>query len=191
MDALDVEMSIAEGEQALQALITFARESAGKLEAHEAEQGIFKRLLPIGLAAMQRYVAERGTGDVGSAITRADGEMLPRQTQLRGRDYCSSFGTFKVARTGYRTSGAPGIFQLDAQVNLPARCDSYFLQEWMTVFAVEPPFQESAGLFEPRFDLEVAERVLMEVAKEASEDDESFSAHRPVPPAESAESASS
>ena len=53
MDALDVEMSIAEGEQALQALLTFARESAGKLEAHEAEKGIFKRLLPIGLAAMK------------------------------------------------------------------------------------------------------------------------------------------
>jgi len=53
MDALDVEMSIAEGEQALQALLKFAREEAGTLEAHEAEKGIFKRLLPIGLAAMK------------------------------------------------------------------------------------------------------------------------------------------
>ena len=57
MDALDVEMSIAEGEQALQALLKFAREEAGTLEAHEAEKGIFKRLLPIGLAAMKRYFA--------------------------------------------------------------------------------------------------------------------------------------
>ena len=48
MDALDVEMSIAEGEQALQALLQFAQEQAGTLEAHEAEKGIFKRLLPIG-----------------------------------------------------------------------------------------------------------------------------------------------
>jgi hypothetical protein len=186
MDALDVEMSIAEGEQAFQALITFARESAGKLEAHEAEKGIFKRLLPIGLAAMKLYFARRGTGDVGPAITRADGEMLPRQTQLRGRDYLSLFGKFKVARTCYRTPGEPGIFPLDAQVNLPERCDSYFLQEWMTLFEVEHPFQESAGLFEPLFDLKVAESVLMEVAQEASEDYESFYAQRPVPPAERA-----
>ena len=184
MDALDVEMSIAEGEQALQALITFARESAGTLEAHEAEKGLFKRLLPIGLAAMKLYFAQRGTGDVGPAITRADGELLPRQTQLRGRDYCSIFGKFKVARTCYRTPGEPGIFPLDAQVNLPERCYSYFLQEWMTLFEVEHPFQESAGLFEPLFDLDVAESVLMEVAKEASEDYESFYAQRPVPPAE-------
>ena len=145
MDALDVETSIAEGEQALQALMQFARESAGKLEAHEAEKGIFKRLLPIGLAAMKLYFAQRGTGDVGPAITRADGVLLPREQTLRGRDYFSLFGKFAVARTCYRTPGEPGIFPLDAQVNLPERCYSYFLQEWMTVFAVEHPFKESAA----------------------------------------------
>src|SRR5512132_1656786 len=99
MDALDVETSIAEAEQALQALLQFAREDAGTLEAHEAEKGIFKRLLPIGLAAMKLYFAQRGTGDVGPAIMRADGAILPRQTHLRGRDYFSLFGKFKVART--------------------------------------------------------------------------------------------
>jgi hypothetical protein len=174
MEALDVETSIAEGEQALQALLQFAREYAGKVEAHEAEKGIFKRLLPIGLAAMQLYFAQRGTGDVGPAITRADGMLLPREQQLRERDYCSLFGTFAVARTCYRTPGEPGIFPLDAQVNLPERCDSYFLQEWMTVFAVEHPFQESAGFFAQLFDLDVAESVLREVAQEASQDYEGF-----------------
>jgi len=140
MDALDVETSIAEGEQALQALLKFASATAGKLEAHEAEKGIFKRLLLIGLAAMKLYFAQRGTGDVGPAVTRADGVLLPREQKLRGRDDFSLFGTFAVARTCYRTPGEPGIFPLDAQVNLPERCDSYFLQEWMTVFAVEHPY---------------------------------------------------
>jgi hypothetical protein len=46
MEALDVETSIAAGEQALQALIKFAGEHAGKLEAHEAEKGIFKSKNP-------------------------------------------------------------------------------------------------------------------------------------------------
>ena len=55
MDALAVERRRAEGEQALQALSTCARENAGKRAAHEAAQGIFKRLLPIGLAAMQQF----------------------------------------------------------------------------------------------------------------------------------------
>ena len=38
MDALEVERSLAEGEQALQALITFASERAGTREAHDAEK---------------------------------------------------------------------------------------------------------------------------------------------------------
>src|SRR5882724_368224 len=182
MDALDVEMSLAEGEQALQALLQFAREQAGTLEAHEAEKGIFKRLVPIGLAAMKLYFAQRGTGDVGPAVTRADGMILPREKPLRGRDYFSLFGKFAVARTCYRTPGEPGVFPLDEQVNLPERCYSYFLQEWMTLFEVEHPFKESAGWFEQLFDLEVAESVLMEVAKEAPQDFESFYAQRPLPP---------
>jgi hypothetical protein len=180
MDALEVEMSIAEGEQALQALLKFVTESADQLEAHEAEKGIFKRLLPIGLAAMKLYFAQRGTGDVGPAITQSDGERLPREKLLRGRDYFSIFGKFKVARTCYRTPGEPGLFPLDAQVNLPERCYSYFLQEWMTVFAVEHPFKESAGFFAQLFDLDVAESVLMEVAKEAPQDYEAFYAQRPL-----------
>jgi hypothetical protein len=184
MDALDVETSTAEGEQALQALMQFAMEYAGKLEAHEAEKGIFKRLLPIGLAAMKLYFAQRGTGDVGPAITRADGVHLLQEQALRGRDYFSLFGKFAVARSCYRTPGEPGIFPLDAQVNLPERCYSYFLQEWMTVFAVEHPFKDSAGLFEQLFDLDVAESVLMEVAQEAPENYEDFYAQRPVPPEE-------
>jgi hypothetical protein len=174
MDALDVERSIAEGEQTLQALLKFVSESAGQLEAHDAEKGIFKRRLPMGLAAMKLSFAQRGTGELGAAVTRADGMILPRETQWRGRDYCSLFGTFAVPRTCYRTPGEPGIFPLDAPVNLPERCDSYVLQEWMTVCAVEHPFTESAGWFEPLFDLDVAESVLMEVAKEAPQDDEDF-----------------
>ena len=140
MEALDVETSRAEGEQALQALIAFVRENAGQLAAHEAEKGICKRLLPMGLAAMKLYLAQRGTGDMGPAVTRADGMLLPREQKLRGRDYFSIFGKFKVARTCYRAPAEPGSFPLDAQVNLPERCYSYFLQEWMTVFEVEHPF---------------------------------------------------
>jgi hypothetical protein len=69
MEALEVEKSIAEEEPALQGLIKSAREHAGKLEAHEAEKGIFKRLLPIGLAAMQLSFTERGPGDVRPALS--------------------------------------------------------------------------------------------------------------------------
>jgi len=54
------------------------------------------------------------------------------------------------------------------------------------LFEVEHPFKESASWFEQLFDLELAESVLMEVAKEAPEDYEGFYAQRPVAPEERA-----
>jgi hypothetical protein len=118
MDALDVETSIAEGEQALQALLKFTSENAGKLEAHEAEKGIFKRLMPIGLAAMKLYFAQRGTGDVGPAVTRADRVLLPREQTLRGRDYFSLFGKFADL-----PAGRPGQPPQAVLLVLPAGVD--------------------------------------------------------------------
>jgi hypothetical protein len=184
MEAFEVEASIAEGEEALQALLSFVRETAGQLEAQEAEKGIFKRLMPLGLAAIRLYFAERGTGDVGPAVEREDGVVLPREGKLRERDYFSIFGKLAVPRTCYRAAGEPGLCPLDEQANLPERCYSYFLQEWMTLFAVEHPFQESAGWFEQLFDLELAESVLIEVAKEAPQDYEAFYTQEPPPAAE-------
>ena len=181
MAALDVERRRAEGTQALQALLKFVQEHADQLEAHEAEQGIFTRRLPIGLAALPRSFAQRGTGDVGPAVPRADGVCLPREQRLRGRDDVSLVGKFAVARTCDRTPGAPGDLPLDAQVNFPGRCDAYFLQEWMTGFAVEHPFQERSSWCEPLCDLEVAESVLIAVAQEAPADDEDCDAQRPTP----------
>ena len=120
MDALEVETSIAEREQALQALMQFARESALTLEAHEAEQGIFKRLRPLGLAVMKLYVAQLGTGDLGAALTRADGMMLPREKPLRGRDYCSRFGKFAVARTVTARPEKPGASHWTRRLTFPS-----------------------------------------------------------------------
>jgi hypothetical protein len=186
MEAFEVEASIAEGEEALQALLSFVREKAGQLEAQEAEKGICKRLRPLGLAALRLYFAERGTGDVGPAVERADGEVLLREGKLRARDYFSIFGKLAVPRSCYRTAGEPGIFPLDEQANLPERCYSYFLQEWMTLFAVEHPFKDSAGWFEQLFALELAESVLIEVTKEAHTDYDAFYTQEP-PPAQETE----
>ena len=163
MDTLDVETSIAEGEQALQALISLPGKCR-ELEAHEAEKGIFKRLLPIGLAAMKLYFAQRGTGDV-ERITRADGVAC--RGKATGAGLLLALRQVRGGPDLLPHAGETGIFPLDAQVNLPERCYSYFLQEWMTVFEVEHPFKESAGWFEQLFDLDVAESVLMEVAQEA------------------------
>ena len=58
-------------------------------------------------------------------------------------------------------------------MSTPKRCYSYVLPEGRTGFAVEHPCKARAGFCAPLFELDVAERVLREVATEAPEDDAS------------------
>ena len=93
MDALDVEMSIAEGEQALQTLPQFVREYAGTLEAHETEKGIFKRLLPDWVGGDEALLRPARDGRCGTGHPRGRWRALAaRDSKLRGRDYFSLFG---------------------------------------------------------------------------------------------------
>jgi len=130
---------------------------------------------------MKAYFAKRGTGEVGPTVVREDGVIFEREKRLRRRDYFSIFGKLPVPRSCYRTAGESGIFPLDERVNLPKRCYSYFLQDWMTQFGVEHPFDESAGLFEQLFDLHLSPSVLIEVAREAAEDHDAFYEARETP----------
>jgi hypothetical protein len=184
MYAYDTERTLAEGKCAVDTLFRFVEEHAHDLEAHEAEKSIFKLLLPVGLAGMKAYFAKRGTGDVGAEIRRNDGVVLKREGFLRERDYFSIFGKFDVPRSCYRTPGEEGVFPLDEQVNLPDRCYSYFLQEWMSLFAVEHPFREAGGLFGELFDLPIVESVVMGVTREADKNYDAFYQERAVPEAE-------
>jgi len=184
MYAYDTESTLAEGKSAVNDLFAFVEKAAGRLEAHEMERSIFKRLLPIGLAAMKTFFAERGTGDMGPQIRRDDGMDLDRESFIRSRDYFSIFGKFPVPRSCYRRPGESGVFPLDEQVNLPERCYSYFLQEWMSLFAVEQPFRETGTLFEDLFDLDIAESVVISVARDADKNYDEFYQARSTPESE-------
>ena len=56
--------------------------------------------MQVGLAAMKSYFATKGTGDVGKDLVLPDGTVATKADALRGRDYFSVFGKFKVPRTG-------------------------------------------------------------------------------------------
>jgi hypothetical protein len=62
---------------------------------------------------------------------------------LCGRKYLSVFGQVAVPRTVYRAYACPGVMPLDAQADLPERCYSYLLQEWMDHLSIREPFKES------------------------------------------------
>ena len=88
---------------------------APESEAYEMEQQIFSNVMKIGFIAMQCYFAAKGTGDIGSELCSENGDVLKRESGLRGKNYFSIFGKMKIGRICYRGNSGLGIFPLDAQ----------------------------------------------------------------------------
>ena len=145
MKALAVERSICEGEQEVKELFEFVTKNAGDLTAYQMEQHIFVKVMQIGLAAMKGYFAAKGTGDIGEQFVFDDGAVATKHRTFCGRDYVSVVGKFSVPRTVYRAYARPGVMPLDAQADLPERCYSYVLQEWMDHLSIRESFQEAEG----------------------------------------------
>ncbi len=126
MRAISTEKCITEGKLELQRLFEFVESNATEFKAYEMEKSIFKKILKIGLIAMQYYFSEKGTGDVGAELKLDSGKILKKESQLRPRDYFSIFGKLKVPRSIFRLEDYWSVMPLDAQADLPQRCYSYF-----------------------------------------------------------------
>ena len=181
MQAFSVEQSILEGEQSVKELFQFVQSHAAESEAYQMENTIFSRLQQVGLAAMKCYFAAKGTGDIGTELELAEGSVLKRERVLRGRDYFSVFGKLKVPRTCYRAVGHSGVMPLDAQANLPKRCYSYLLQEWMDLLSLREGFGESSVSLEKLLRVNVKASRLEVVNRESGTAYEQFYQQVEVP----------
>ena len=144
MSAYSIEEMLLEGQMEIKELFEFVRNNAEAMDAYSMEQGIFSRIMSIGLSAMKGYFAEKGTGDVGDVLKLADGTSLKKEKRLLWKNYFSVFGKFGVPRTCYRTKGLEGVMPLDAQANLPERSYSYLHQEWMDLLSIRDSFGEAS-----------------------------------------------
>jgi len=181
MQAFSIEQSIIEGENQVQDLFKFAENMSCSLDAYEMEKGIFVRLMNIGLSALKAYFASLGTGDVASELSLEDGTIMKKQPGLYGRDYFSVFGKIKIPRTCYRGENTSGIMPLDAKANLPERCYSYLLQEWMNVFNIRDSFSESKISLNKLMGLEISQSRFEVVSRESCINYDDFYAHKSLP----------
>jgi len=144
MFAYSIEEMVLEGRMEVNELFEFIRNNAGEMDAYTMEQGIFSRIMAIGLSAMKGYFAEKGTGDIGDVLELEDGTILRKEKRFLWKNYFSVFGKFGVPRACYRASGVDGVMPLDAQANLPERSYSYLLQEWMDLLSIRDSFGEAS-----------------------------------------------
>ena len=166
MQAFSMEESILNGNKQFNDLLEFVQNNASKLEAYEMEQYIFSYLMKIGKTVMQSYFAAKGTGDEGPELILEDGDILKRESGLRGKDYFSVFGKFKVPRTCYRREGRAGIMPLDARANLPHNCYSYLLQEWMDILCIRNTFEDSSVSLEKLLGVKVYSNRFESISRE-------------------------
>lgn len=121
---------------------------------------------------LQAHLERRGTGDVGPAIERREGDETARlgQRRLHERTVTSIFGEVLVTRTGYGAPECASIHPLDEQAALPSRRYSDELRRRLIVGVVQGPFeeaiervQEGTGVVIPKLS---AERMTAESARD-------------------------
>ncbi len=185
MRAISAEKCITEGKLELQRLFEFVENNATEFKAYEMEKSIFEKILKIGLIAMQYYFSEKGTGDVGPELKLESDKILKKESGLRPRDYFSIFGKLKVPRSSYRLEGYWAVMPLDAQADLPQRCYSYFLQEFMDFLSIRDSFDEAALSLKNFFGLDISASRFEVISQDTHTSYDEFYETKPIPAAES------
>jgi hypothetical protein len=165
-------------------------------EAHVEEQ-IQQRGREILRLLLEAHLRQRGTGDVGAAIrvfspapTDAGQDAALGQSAVRhgnrrrhGLTLRTGLGEVTLTRTGYAAAGARSVHPLDEQLQLPARCFSYPLQERLVRQAVQGPFAEAVADLERDTAVKLSKRSAEQVVAEAAVDFQAFYQQRqPVQP---------
>jgi hypothetical protein len=156
-------------------------------EAHVEEQ-IQQRGREILRLLLEAHLRQRGTGDVGAAIrvfspapTDAGQDAALGQSAVRhgnrrrhGLTLRTGLGEVTLTRTGYAAAGARSVHPLDEQLQLPARCFSYPLQERLVRQAVQGPFAEAVADLERDTGVRLSKRSVEQVVAEAAADFQAF-----------------
>lgn len=167
-------------------LAGFVRRAAEEgVAAHEAERGIWDRILAMGRQAMGEFLAMQGQGDLGDTMETPEGEVR-RLPEPHRREYHSIFGSFELWRTVYGTREGQriGFVPLDARLELPESDYSYVLQDWAGALDSEHAFARTAETLRMILGLSVPVDSLERMSRKMAESVEEFRTSQEKPPAE-------
>jgi len=113
------------------------------LRIDQVERGLFSRLLAIGFALLEAYVAKFGCGDAGETVEQ-EGRTLRRSADPHRRRYLSIFGELTLQRFVYAIRPKQKIeyAAMDEQLGLPQGECSYVLEDWLQKLCVKESFDE-------------------------------------------------
>ena len=162
----------------LQALTS---ESWQRLELHEVERRVFVHVLELGLLLLRAFLAKRGSGRPARLVS--DGRTIPYHSQ-KTTTYFSIFGKLVISRAYFWSeSSGGGVCPLDAELNLPARQYSYFLQEFATLFATRDAYEKVTDVLERVFGVKLWKQGTEILVRETGAEVQAFYEQKgPVPP---------
>ena len=126
------------------ALKEYVVSAAGQVQLHEAEEGMYRRLLALGQALLGQYAATSGTGYTPGQAPRASTGELMAYKGLQTVEYLSIFGSVPLTRAAYASPEGGYVYPMDEQWNRPAQKYSYLLQKWLQAAASEEDYREAA-----------------------------------------------
>jgi hypothetical protein len=154
-----MERQISEMASVVNEILTFVRREAQGMEIGEVERHLLSLVMEVGRAALEEFVAEKGTGYQGKEIMDAQGNRCP-YVRDRTCSYRSIFGTVTIGRAYYYTPGSPGVFPLDGELNMPDRGYSYVVQEFSSRLAVTMSYEDAQEILSSFFPVKVPIRSL-------------------------------
>ena len=140
-------------------------------EAHRVEISIFQRLMELGLLLPEVFFSNRNSGDYGPTIQTAKGTAERGRTS--DKSYFSIFGKLKVERYLYHI-GEESFSPLDIVLNLPIRCYSYFLSEWVNWLNMNRAYDHTSTFLKKFLGLELSVSALETISQESATEYEAY-----------------
>lgn len=140
-------------------IFTFVRREAEGMEIAEVERHLLSLVMAVGRAALEEFVAVKGSGYAGKEIVDGQDNRRP-YVRDRNSAYRSIFGTIFIARAYCHHAGSPGEFPLDGELNLPDRGYSYLVQEFSSRLAITMSYEDAQEILTSVFPVKMPIRSL-------------------------------
>ncbi len=162
-----LDQKIAKCRQEFEGLLAEVTKPSGRETLDAVERSTFAGLLEVGRTLLAARLAAEAALDQAPEVVGGSEEKLPYHSH-KSVPYRSLFGEVEVERAYYWKEGCgEGFCPLDARLNLPARKDSYVLQEWALRMGVAQSFDEMQGGLSALLGLEIPKRQLETYARDA------------------------
>jgi hypothetical protein len=155
----EMERPISDVASVVNDIFTFVRHEAQGMEIGEVERHLLSLVMAVGRAALEEFVSVKGSGYAGKEITDGQGNRCP-YVRDRSCTYRSIFGAIRIQRAYYHAVGSPGIFPLDAELNLPDRGYSYVVQEFASRLAITMSYEDAQEIINAFFPVKMPIRSL-------------------------------